>query len=431
MTQPAPRHYVVRRPSGDPDAARRLAAAYDVLADELDSQVRIAVAVLDALTPLWRGLGARAFERPEDVLRRDAVRVTAALRESADDLRAYAHRLARAHEHHGWSIGRLVAMGAMVTVGVAAVVVTVGAAAPAEATLAAAAVEGAEAATAAAGAASEGTASVLCSVEAVLAAVRPLAPFVLPHLVSAAGSVGFDAASELLATHRLDGHSLEVAAAVGFVGSGVGGALAARVSGGWASRATEAATWAAVGTTGDFVDEGRIDAADTTAYALTGTVARDVRAGVDEARLVWKLRVPQLPLGLDSKREWREFVTDLYGAVDRAGFPDATVVWRGSSITGFNYKHGHPFDALYRSDFDLGLVDKRAYVGARRLGVRGPFDEDRTFKLEKVRDLRWLGLLDITRHLSAEVGREVTWMVYKDLAAVDMRPDRYLVVPRP
>ena len=271
--------YVVTKPSGDPDAARRLASAYDELADALLAQIRRTVAVLDGLGATWRGNGARSARSPEQVLTDDAVRVASALRRSAGDLRHYAHKLARAHEHHGWSLGKLVTMGAMVTVGAAAIVVTVGAAAPVEAAAAAAAVEGAEAATAAATVAGAEAGSSLGALQATLAAVRPLAPFVVPHVLSAASSVGVDAVSELLDSGRLDLHSLEVAAAVGFAGSSMGATTEralAEHSGG-VRRLAEGALWAANGTAGAYADEGHVDPLDSLSFGLTGVVARDFR----------------------------------------------------------------------------------------------------------------------------------------------------------
>lgn len=282
MPGPGPRQYVVRRPSGDPDAVRRLATAYDDLATAVAAQTEVAAHVLAALA--WDGLGAHAVTAPEALLQQDAARVARALRESAVDLRAYAHRLQHAHEHHGWSLGRLVALGALVTAGAAAVVVTVGATAPAEAALATAIIEGAEAATAAADAASAAAAGSLATWQSLLGAIRPLAPFVVPHLVSAAGSVGFDAISELLTVHRVDVHSLEVAAAVGFAGSDSGAAAESSATGmsDVAKRVMEGGVWAAIGTIGEYADEGP-DLADTVAFGLTGVVARDVRRLVDES----------------------------------------------------------------------------------------------------------------------------------------------------
>src|SRR3954449_6828977 len=428
-----PQRYVVHKPSGDPDAARRLASAYDTCADALVAQVRIVTDVLERLGPAWRGTAAGASRAPEQVLAEDCQRVAHALRQSAHDLRHYAHKLERAHEHHGWSIGRLVTLGAMVTVGVAVIVVTVGAATPAEAAAAAAAGETAEAASAAAGVAGTTAASSLASWQALLVGVRPLAPFVVPHLVSAGASVGIESTSELIAGQRLDAHSLEVAAAVGFAGSSVGGVVEQRLatSPGVVRRLAEGGVWAANGTVGGYADGDQLDPLDSLAFGLTGLVARDVRFGVDQARLVYKLRVPTLPLGLESKAEWRKFVTTMYAAVDAAGHSDATIVWRGSSITGFNFRTGHEFDSLYRSDWDLALVSERSYERALRIGVRHPFSEQRTFELDKNSWLRRLGLLDLTRDLSVLADRKVSWMIYKDIAAVAERPGRYLIVPRP
>ena len=286
-----PQHYVVRKPSGDAHAARRLSAAYADLARAVVDETRACAAVLDLLTPVWRGAGARAAESPAHVIAQDGIRVAHALETSANDLRHYAHRLEKAHEHHGWSLGKLVALGAMVTVGAAVVAVTVGAAAPAEAAAAAAAVEGAEAAADAAAAASSGAAGALVSGRSALAAARALLPFVVPHLVSAGGAVAVDAVSQLLSGHALDVHSLEVSAAVGFAGSTTGGAIERQLAGraSLVRRAAEAGAWAANGTVGAYADDGDVDPLDSLSVGITGFVARDIRRGVDWSTDVWKL----------------------------------------------------------------------------------------------------------------------------------------------
>jgi uncharacterized protein YukE len=424
------RRYVIHKPSGDPDAARRLAAAYDDCADTVTAELRHVVAVLDGLGATWRGNSARAAHTPEQVLTADGGRVSRALHRSADDLRHYAHELVRAHEHHGWSLGRLVTLGAVVTVGVAAVVVTVGAAAPAEAAAATAAVEGAEAATAAAGAASTSAATGLASWQELLAGVRPLTPFLVPHLLSAGASVGLDVASALVGGHHLDAHSLEVAAAVGFAGSATGGAVerALSSSGSAVRRLAEAGVWSANGTAGAYADNGSVDPLDTLAFGMTGVIARDVRFGVDEARLMWKLRVPELPLGFESKWQWRRFVTSLYDGLDRAGYRDAVVAFRGSSITGSSFRYGHPFDSVGRSDWDLALADKTAFV---RGGMKTAGGGTRTEPLKDLRHFSTLGLDDVTVALRELAQRPVQWMIYRDPASVEARRQPFLLVPRP
>lgn len=290
MTDVAPpRRYVVRKPGGDPGAARRLATAYDALGGAVRADVRRASAVLNQLGSDWFGVGALGSTRPADMLGHDGARVASALEHSAADLRHYAQRLAKAHEHHGWSLGRLVALGATLTVGVAAVVVTVGAAAPAEAAAAAAAVDAADAAATAAGTASTGVAGALAQWQGVLAAVRPLAPFVVPHLVSAGGSTALELASDLVTGRSVDAHALEVAAAIGFTGSAAAGAvenqLAQRSS--LLRRLAESGSWAATGTAGAYADDGAVDPLDSVAVGLTGFIARDIRLGVDRLRDAW------------------------------------------------------------------------------------------------------------------------------------------------
>ena len=428
-----PQRYVVAKPSGDPDAARRLASAYDACADALVAQVRVATDVLDRLGAAWRGTSAHAAHEPERVLTEDALRVAHALRQSASDLRHYAHKLERAHEHHGWSLGRLVALGALVTVGVAAVVVTVGAAAPAEAAAAAAAVETAEAASAAAGTASATAASSLAGWQALLTAVRPLAPFVVPHLVSAGASVGIESLSDLVAGQRLELHSLEVAAAVGFAGSSVGGTVEKRLleAPKLVRRLAEGGVWAANGTAGGYADGDELDPVDSLAFGLTGLVARDVRFGVDEARLMWKLRVPTLPLGFESKAAWRRFVTTMYDGMDKAGYRHAVVAFRGSSVTGFNFQRGHAFDSLYRSDWDLAIADSRALRRALGSGISSAGRGTRTAPLKQIEQLQALGLDDVTAKLSEMFSRKVEWMIYQDPDAVIGRNQPYIFIPRP
>jgi len=202
----------------------------------------------------------------------------------------------RAHEHHGWSLGRLVTLGAIVTVGVAAVVVTVGAAAPAEAALAGAAVETAEAAATAADVAACGAASGLTSLQSLLAGLRPLVPFVVPHLVSAGASVSMESVAELAADHRLDAQSLEVAAAVGFAGSATGRTVedALARSSAITRRLAEAGTWTTNGTAGAYAESGDVDPVDSLAFGLTGLVARDVRQAIDR---LWERATGSAPTG--------------------------------------------------------------------------------------------------------------------------------------
>ena len=143
-------------PHGDPDAAHALAAAYRQLATDLDTTATQITAIITDLTHHWHGTGSTALRTPTTVLTEDLHTLAAAARNTAHHLEDYATALHKAQHHHGWSLGKIIAVGAIIAVTAVAVVVTVGAAAPIG-TLAAAeigeAIAGAEAAAAGATAA--------------------------------------------------------------------------------------------------------------------------------------------------------------------------------------------------------------------------------------------------------------------------------------
>ena len=221
---PAPTQYVVPRVHGDPAAARSLASAYRQLAQEVDGAGRIAGQVMAELSGTWRGRGRHASVHPAEVLQRNAAVTSRALHEAADALDAYAHKLETAHHSHFFSLHKLMAVAAVVTITAVAVVVTMGAAAAAEAALAASAAGEATAAAGAAAAASSGAATGLLESTAGLAGVRALLAFALPHLVQAELSAGFAATMEESVDSRLDWHEIETAGAAGFAGSAGAGA---------------------------------------------------------------------------------------------------------------------------------------------------------------------------------------------------------------
>ena len=224
-----PTQYVVPRVHGDPVAARALASAYRVVAQEVDVAARVATQVLADLSGTWHGRGQHAALHPAEVLQRNALVTSRALHEAADALDAYAHKLESAHHSHFFSLHKLMAVAAVVTITAVAVVVTMGAAAAAEAALAASAAGEATAAAGAAAAASSGAAAGLLESTAGLAGVRALLAFALPHLVQAELSAGFAATMEESVDGHLDWHEIGTAGAAGLAGS-AGASSAARVA---------------------------------------------------------------------------------------------------------------------------------------------------------------------------------------------------------
>jgi hypothetical protein len=182
-----------RMPDGDSAAARRMAGELRLLADSLSSAQRQVDAAFDELRGSWRGQGSCTTRRPERGMTHDAQIIRRALLDAAEGLDRYAHQYDRAHEHHGWSWGRIAAVATVVAVTATVVTVTVmsaGAATPAAAA-AEAAVVGAEA-EAIAGAAASASAAAVEAAEALSLATRALSALegignvVLPRLYLAA-----------------------------------------------------------------------------------------------------------------------------------------------------------------------------------------------------------------------------------------------------
>lgn len=221
--------FVVPKVEGDAAAARRLALTYREVADDVDAATRQSSFVVEQLTQAWRGRGQLASEHPLDALQRNAFATVRALRDSADALDDYARKLEAAHHHHWFSLHKLLAVAAVVTVTATAVVVTMGAAAVAEAALAAGAASEATAAAGAATAAGSGAASALADSTLGLTGVRALLSFAVPHLVQAELSAGFAAGLEESGDGHLDWREIGVSFGAGFGGS-AGAASAGRVA---------------------------------------------------------------------------------------------------------------------------------------------------------------------------------------------------------
>lgn len=331
MTAVAPaRRYVVPAVPGDPAAARRMAAAYRGVADAVAANAQLISIVVRDLSTGWSGPGSRALDAPVGKVLHDAAALVRVLHEVADRLEEYAGRLERARQHHGFSLGKLVAIGAIVTVGAAAIVVTVGAAGAVEAAAASAAVADATEAAGAAAAASAGVAGGLFDVADALATFRPLLQFVVPHLLQVEWSVGTVAAYDEATRGRLDWGTLAVTGGLAFTGSVATGRVAAAMADApaVATHAAEATVWSGVAAADDEVREGQVDGVDMLeTFVLAGGAlsAKDALASrgilfhppdYRRAALVAELRRPGRIADAEVAREMallRQPVHDLLG----------------------------------------------------------------------------------------------------------------------
>jgi uncharacterized protein YukE len=276
---------------GDVSAANRLGAAYLDLADAVDAASSQVGLVMAQLTASWQGVGSMGSTVPVEKIRHDSAALSSVLRTAGHDLTDYAAALEKAKEHHGFSLHKLIAVGAVVVVSVAAITVTVGAAAVIEAgaatALVAGATEAAGDATVADIAVSEGLASAMSRVTA----LRPLLAFVVPHLAVAEWSAGSVAGYEELTDGRLNWRDIGIAGGLSFFAAAVNDAVTSRLAEtDWydgASPATRYSTnalvegtlWTGVAGLDDRIVEGHFDKTDLVEALLItggGTVAHDM-----------------------------------------------------------------------------------------------------------------------------------------------------------
>lgn len=118
-----------------------------------------------------------------------------------------------------------------------------------------------------------------------------------------------------------------------------------------------------------------------------------------------------MPLGFKSMDEFHRFGQTLRGGLGEAGFEDVVPIFQGSSVTGFKFTTGAPFDEGRVSDFDIALAGPSLLARAKELGIALRSGGARTEPL-KLEHLEALGLLDLREQLSRWAGREVNFMIF-------------------
>lgn len=271
--------YVVPKVSGDAEAAFRLAVAYQDLADAVQSAHRGVALIIGDLSRSWRGEAHQAINGPVEAFLRNSAMLVRVLEQAAGVFDTYGKQLAKAHEHHGFSMHKLLAVGAIAAVSATAIVVTVGAAAAVEAGAAAAAVGGATDAAASAASADVIAAGALDIALDALPALRPLLSFVLPQLLQVEWVTGSMAVYEEITTGQVRWRAVAEAGAVAFVASGVAAKATAAVrESPWLPHLVEGSTWAGAAAVDDGLTEHRFDVADVAesfVFAGGSTLGRD------------------------------------------------------------------------------------------------------------------------------------------------------------
>ena len=386
-------HWRLPLAKGDPAGVRRLADAYAGLADVVARELRVAAVAGHELDRSWTGAAAVASASPERRIETDGVHLVGQLRRTTDDLDRYAAELARAQEHHGWSLSRLAALGAVIVVTGAAAVVTMGAAAAvagtADAAVAEGAAEGATAAAASATAAEEGAAAELSSAGSAIAGLQPLSEFLLPHLLSAELGAGASAGVQVVVTGRISAGQVEGAALVGFAGSMTADNLA-ETTAPYLSQAPaalqrlaptllEGGLWGGASGLEDLLDGQPITARDLIVGATSGmasSAARDARQAWSDARAAAIARSHDVAARVSEQLLAGEPRLDEHE--DRGGHTLARHVHLsvGKALARLVGPHAVAFSSLFRSRavadtaIAQALVDNRPIV-ARWLAAGG------------------------------------------------------------
>lgn len=169
-------------PSGGPEAAREIAATCERLAALLRSTAATVDATRQLCATTTGRMGAE-ISRAFDELRHDHEVTADYFERSAETMRRYADEFEAAHHRHGFSLHKILKIGAEITVSAGVMWVTAGGAAPAVVAAIGAEVAVADAAAAAATAAAESAAAECSLLARAFASVRGLASISRTQLV--------------------------------------------------------------------------------------------------------------------------------------------------------------------------------------------------------------------------------------------------------
>lgn len=138
---------------------------------------------------------------------------------------------------------------------------------------------------------------------------------------------------------------------------------------------------------------------------------------------------PRPPLGFNTSKQYVTFVRNIYGTLRQMGYTDAVAAFVGSSVTGYRYRDGTPFDAGRRSDIDLTIVSPSLFEAAVAAGAETRGRGSRTAPLNREsKVLEKLGLHVLLTKLEERADRKVSIMIRPDWDFIKDRP-HYRIAP--
>ncbi|HEU5380294.1 MAG TPA: hypothetical protein VFV38_33130 [Ktedonobacteraceae bacterium] len=138
-------------------------------------------------------------------------------------------------------------------------------------------------------------------------------------------------------------------------------------------------------------------------------------------------RNDMVPRGMTAQ-QYQQFVSTLRNGLNAAGYCSGAGIG-GSTVTGYKYTTGRPFDGDPNdpSDYDIALTGNEIWERAKALGIKLRDGGTHTGPLTP-EEIQELGLTDLINQLEAIAGqnsptghREVHFMIYNSLAATSAR----------
>jgi hypothetical protein len=131
-------------------------------------------------------------------------------------------------------------------------------------------------------------------------------------------------------------------------------------------------------------------------------------------------RIGSIPSGFANADDFVSFGQNLRTGLGKVGYADVEPILQGSAVTGKSFRTGEPFDVGRVSDFDVALAGDSVFEAARRVGVPLRSGATRTGPLTE-RNLRQLGLYDLSQQMSTQAGRPVNFMIYNSTESAMQR----------
>ncbi|AIY43034.1 Rhs-family protein [Collimonas arenae] len=137
----------------------------------------------------------------------------------------------------------------------------------------------------------------------------------------------------------------------------------------------------------------------------------------------------EAPLGFESPEQFGQFKTDLHGALNEAGLPDAEIGLKGTSTTFYSENPGKPLghhwdaDPLNPGDYDLNISSPKMVEQLQDANI-SPSEKYGVFKTRDINE-NFPALDKFQQEWSQKLGRDVNFVGYPETPLRD--PTEYIL----